>query len=241
MRSKRHKRKNSHVVLVTSDAADAVMTQFRIRPWILQTIIVVLCVTFGAVIGYVYYEADGRLQRAAQDASEIQQLELQNQELAERNAVLESQVARQEEQIQILSDTVNKKVQNETELSQQLERQSTPTEFPLNGSATMEETTEGDPMCIFTASSGTMVIAAASGTVMAVNDEPEYGHNVWVDHGNGYITIYRNQGDVKVKPGEMISQGTTIFLIDDENSKLGYQMMRDNEYSDPMEMLTISG
>ena len=241
MGSKRHKRKNSHVVLVTSDAADAGLTQFRIRPWILQTIIVILCVIFGAAIGYVYYETDDKLQQAAQDASVIRQLELQNQELAEQNAMLEGQVAKQQEQIQILSDTVNQKVQNETELSEQLERQSTPTEFPLNGSATMEEITEGNPMCVFTASSGTMVIAAASGTVMAVNDEPEYGHNVWVDHGNGYITIYRNQGEVKVKPGEVISQGTTIFLINDENSKLGYQMMRDSEYIDPMEMLTISG
>ena len=241
MGSKRHKRKNSHVVLVTSYAADAGLTQFRIRPWILQTIIVVLCVIFGAAIGYVYYETDDRLQRTAQDSFEIQQLEEQNQELAERNAMLESQVAAQEETIQILSDTVNQKVQNETELSEQLQRQSTPTEFPLNGSATMEEITEGDPMCVFTASSGTMVVATANGTVMAVNDEPEYGHNVWVDHGNGYITIYRNQGDVKVKQGEVITQGTTIFVIDNENSKLGYQMMRDNEYIDPMEMLTISG
>ena len=241
MGSKRHKRKNSHVVLVTSDAVDARLTQFRIRPWILQTIVVILCVIFGAAIGYVYYETDDRLQQTVHNDFKIQQLELQNQELAERNALLESQVAEQKEQIQILSDTVNQKVQNESELSEQLERQSTPTEFPLSGSATMEEVTEGDPMCVFTASSGTMVIATASGTVIAVNSEPEYGHNVWVDHGNGYITIYRNQGDVKVKQGEVISQGTTIYLIDEENSKLGYQMMRDNEYIDPMEMLTISG
>lgn len=241
MGSKRHKRKNSHVVLVTSDAVDAGLTQFRIRPWILQTIIVVLCVVIGAAIGYVVYETDDRLRQAAKTASEIEQLEAQNQELAERNAVLESQVAAQEEKIQILSDTVNQKVQNETALSEQLERQTTPTEFPLTGSATMEEVTEGDPMCVFTAASGTMAIATANGTVIAVNDDAEYGHNVWVDHGNGYITIYRNQGEVKVKQGEVITQGTTLFLMDEENNKLGYQMMRDNEYIDPMEMLTISG
>lgn len=241
MGSKRHKRKNSHVVLVTSDAVDAGLTQFRIRPWILQTIIVVLCVVIGAAIGYVVYETDDRLRQAAKTASEIEQLEAQNQELAERNAVLESQVAAQEEKIQILSDTVNQKVQNETALSEQLERQTTPTEFPLTGSATMEEITEGDPMCVFTAASGTMAIATANGTVIAVNDDAEYGHNVWVDHGNGYITIYRNQGEVKVKQGEVITQGTTLFLMDEENNKLGYQMMRDNEYIDPMEMLTISG
>ena len=241
MGRKRHRRKNNHVVLVTSEAVDAKLKQFRVRPWILQTIIVILCVLCGAVIGYVYYEADGRVQQNARSVSEIEQLEAQNQELAARNAELESQLAAQNEKIQILSDTVNQKVQSETELSQQLERQTTPTEFPLTGSATMEEITEGDPMCVFTAATGTMAIATANGTVIAVNDDAEYGHNVWVDHGNGYITIYRNQGDVMVKQGESVTQGATLFLIGEENNKLGYQMMRDNEYIDPTEMLTISG
>lgn len=241
MGRKRHKRKNSHVVLVTSDAVDAKLRQFRIRPWILQTVIVVFCILCGTAIGYLFYETDGRLQETTRSASEIQQLEAQNQELAARNAELETQLAAQSEKIQILSDTVNQKIQSETELSEQLERQTTPTEFPLTGSATMEEITEGDPMCVFTAASGTMAVATANGTVIAVNDDAEYGHNIWVDHGNGYITIYRNQGDAMVKQGETVKQGATLFLIGDENSKLGYQMMRDNEYIDPMEMLTING
>ena len=54
----RHKRKNSHVVIVTSDAADSGMKQFRIRPWILKAIIAVLCVVIGALIGYLVYEKD---------------------------------------------------------------------------------------------------------------------------------------------------------------------------------------
>ena len=241
MARKRHKRKNSHVVLVTSDAVDAKLKQFRIRPWILQTVIVIFCVLCGTAIGYLFYETEDRLQETTRSASEVQQLEVENQELAARNAELELQLAAQDEKIQILSDTVNQKVQSETELATQLERQSTPTEFPLTGSATMEEIAEGDPMCVFTAASGTMAVATANGTVIAVNDDAEYGHNIWVDHGNGYITIYRNQGDAMVKQGETVKQGATLFLIGEENNKLGYQMMRDNEYIDPMEMLTISG
>lgn len=228
-------------MLVTSDAVDAKLKQFRIRPWILQTIIVIFCVLCGTAIGYLFYETDDRLQETTRSASEIQQLEAENQELAARNAELELQLAAQNEKVQILSDTVNQKVQSETELTEQLERQTTPTEFPLTGSATMEEITEGDPMCIFTATSGTMAVATANGTVIAVNDDAEYGHNIWVDHGNGYITIYRNQGDAMVKQGETVKQGATLFLISDDNNKLGYQMMRDNEYIDPMEMLTING
>ena len=230
-----------HIVLVTSEAVDAKLKQFRIRPWILQTIMFFFCVVCGVVIGYTFYETDDRLQQNARADSEIQQLQEQNQVLEARNAELETQLAAQEEKIQILSDTVNQKVESEARLSEQLESQSMPTELPLTGRTNMEEITEGEPMCIFTASSGAMAIATANGTVIAVNDDAEYGHNVWVDHGNGYITIYRNQGDVKVNQGETVMQGATLFLIDEENNKLGYQMMKDNEYIDPMQLLTISG
>ena len=135
----------------------------------------------------------------------------ENKTLAEQNSKLEAQVTEQAEEIQILSDTVSQKVQSENELSATLEKQSLPTEFPLTGSASMEEVTEGDPMCIFHASVGTTVVAAASGTVMAVNDDETYGHSVWVDHGNGYITIYRNKGDATVNVRRFRSAGTTCL------------------------------
>lgn len=122
-----------------------------------------------------------------------------------------------------------------------LENQSLPTEFPLNGSASMQEVTEGDPMCLFTASEGTMVVATASGTVTAVNDDADYGHSVWIDHGNGYVTIYRNKGDVIVKQGDQVVQGTSLFLVTKDNTTLGYQMKKDDVFINPMEMLAISG
>ena len=105
----------------------------------------------------------------------------------------------------------------------------------------MEEASEGEPMCIFTAAGGAMVVATAAGTVTAVNDDSEYGHNIWVDHGNGYVTVYRNSGEIKVKQGETVTQGTTLFLVGEENNRLCYQMLKDGVYIDPMEMLAISG
>ncbi len=47
MGRQRHKRKNSHVVIVTSDSVDVGMKQFRIRPWVLQMIIFILCIIIG--------------------------------------------------------------------------------------------------------------------------------------------------------------------------------------------------
>lgn len=105
----------------------------------------------------------------------------------------------------------------------------------------MDGVTGEDLTLVFTASSGAMVVATASGTVIGVNDDTEYGHNVWIDHGNGYVTVYRNQGEVKVKQGETVTRGATLFLITEDSSKLGYQVRKDDVYVDPMDMLDISG
>ncbi len=237
MGRQRHKRKKHQIVLLASDAVNAGVEQIHYHPWRSWFVIMILCAVLGACAGYFYFVNGIREEMDRVISAQQEQFTALEQEKAE----LESQIVSLKETIRILSDTVNQKTQNENLLSEQLERQTTPTEFPLTGAATMEMATEGDPMCIFTATDGAMVVATAGGIVTAVNDDSEYGHNVWVDHGNGYVTVYRNSGEVKVKQGEMVMQGTTLFLIEDENSKLGYQMLKDGIYIDPMEMLAISG
>ena len=244
MQRKKHKRKMNHVVIVTSDAVDANVKQFRIRPWVLQLIILLLCVIIGVLIGVLVYEGqiwDAVSRSNTEKQETILALQEECQTLVDEKKALESQIAELNEEIQILSNTVNEKVQTENELKAQLEQQSLPTDFPLNGSASMEEITSGDPMCVFTASVGITVVATANGTVTAVNDDGEYGHNVWVDHGNGYVTVYRNQGDPTVKEGDSVVQGTTLFMIGEDNTKLGYQMLKDGVYISPMDMLAING
>lgn len=246
----RHKRKNSHVVIVTSDAADSRMKQFRIRPWLLQTIILILCVIIGALIGYFIYEKDiwaAELDQTMQQNEAIDVLEHEKEELEARIVTLNEdisdlneEISGLNEKIRILSETVSQQVEKEEQLSGQLEKRFLPTRLPISDRASMDNVTE-DLTCIFTAAAGSMVVATADGTVTVVSEDPEYGHNVWIDHGNGYTTIYRNQGEVKVKQGEAVTQGTTLFIITEESSKLGYQMMQDGAYVNPMDMLDISG
>lgn len=247
----RHKRKKSHVVIVTSDSVDAGVQQYRIRPWMLQMIIFVLSVVIGVLIGCLLYEKDvwaDKLQQTAAKQEIINALEQENRELEQEIADLNDQVlglnqniADQDERISILSAALERQVQNEETLTKEIEKLSLPTEFPLTEGATMTESTEGDPLCVFTAKQGSMVVATAKGTVMVVNDDLQYGHNVWIDHGNGYVTIYRNKGEAKVKQGETVMQGATLFLIEEGNRELGYQMMQNGVYIDPMDMLSISG
>ena len=53
--------------------------------------------------------------------------------------------------------------------------------------------------------------------------------------------IYRNKGDATVAAGDSVVQGTTLFVIGEDNADLGYQMQKDGSYINPIDMLAISG
>lgn len=237
MHKKKHKRKVSRVIIFTTDAVDAKMKQLKIRPWAGNIMMLVFCILIGSIIGYGVYQRNGRALLSAADTIEEKDMAI----LLEENIQLQSQVEVLEDKLDVLSQTVNQKAQDAQELEQMLLEQSMPTGFPLTGSASMEEFLEGDPLCVFTAEEDILVVATASGTVSSIEEDAEYGHKITVDHGNGYKTIYRNQGDTKVNIGDSVVKGTTLYIIGTENTRLGYQMMKDDAYINPMEVLSISG
>lgn len=249
MRRRKHKRIPQTVVLVTSDAPAAELKQMKISPWLLRLAVGALCIVIGLVVGYFVYEDriwDAAIAANQDKAVQIEELQEQNKalqaQMVANAAEYERKIDSLEDEIQLLSNSLNTTIKSEEVLSQQLEKQMTPTEFPLSGSASMEETTENDHvLCVFTAPVGTNVVATASGTVEAINDDVDYGHNIWINHGNGYVTIYRNKGDVQVKLGDSVVQGTTVFSIANDNAMLGYQIMLNGEYIDPMDILAING
>ena len=78
-------------------------------------------------------------------------------------------------------------------------------------------------------------------TVLSVDADTEYGTKIVVDHGNGYCSVYRNNGTALVKAGEELGKGYILFTIEEDNQKLGYQIMKDDAYIDPMSMIDING
>ena len=94
---------------------------------------------------------------------------------------------------------------------------------------------------MFEAASGNSVIAAGSGTVQTVTTDVKFGNMVTVDHGNGYISTYRNSGDPLVQEGAQIDKGDIIFVIGDDNTSLGFQIQQDSEYIDPEDLIEING
>ena len=59
---------------------------------------------------------------------------------------------------------------------------------------------------------GTPVKASAQGTVLAVDDYFFNGKTIFVDHGNGLITMYCHLDRFDVKTGETVSKGQRIGL-----------------------------
>ena len=94
---------------------------------------------------------------------------------------------------------------------------------------------------IFTAAAGINVIASGAGTVTAVGADVDYGNVITIDHGNGYVSHYRNGGDAMVKIGAEVTRGSILFVVGEDNTDTGYSISKDDTYVDPMEMIEING
>lgn len=237
MSKNRHKRKVSHILIYTTDAVDADMKQVRIHPWVLAGVTLIVCCVLGAVIGYAVYEGElwGRIREhdASQNAALIAAQD-------EKDA-LQEKIDEQDAKIEMLSITIQDQTQQIAELQAQIAEQSVPTDYPLTGSASMTVITDGDPMVEFTATEGSTVVAAGKGVVTAVEEDEVYGNRVVIDHGNGYVSIYRNKGESQVKAGDEVVSGTTLFMVTEDNRQLGYQIKENDVYIDPTTIIAIKG
>lgn len=237
MSKNRHKRKVSHILIYTTDAVDADTKQVRIHPWVLAGVTLIVCCVLGAVIGYAVYEGElwGRIREhdASQNAALIAAQD-------EKDA-LQEKIDEQDAKIEMLSITIQDQTQQIAELQAQIAEQSVPTDYPLTGSASMTVITDGDPMVEFTATEGSTVVATGKGVVTAVEEDEVYGNRVVIDHGNGYVSIYRNKGESQVKAGDEVASGTTLFMVTEDNRQLGYQIKENDVYIDPTTIIAIKG
>ena len=65
----------------------------------------------------------------------------------------------------------------------------------------------------FPANTGTDVVAAASGKVVAAGWHPQYGKIVEIDHGNGLVSVYAHASQVFVNEGDLVMRGQRIALV----------------------------
>lgn len=91
----------------------------------------------------------------------------------------------------------------------------------------------------------TDVIAAESGTVLFAGEDEETGLTVRIDHGNGYITHYCYNKELRVNAGETVAAGQTVALTGalNENGEphMEFRVTWNGDYIDPEDVLEIKG
>ncbi|GIM45683.1 hypothetical protein DNHGIG_12320 [Collibacillus ludicampi] len=91
------------------------------------------------------------------------------------------------------------------------------------------------------------VVAAASGKVTSVEDNPLLGKAVEITHDNGYVTYYASLAEVDVKEGDAVLQGQPIGksgnnkLEASQKNHLHFEVKKDGKNVDPMTVLPMRG
>ena len=71
------------------------------------------------------------------------------------------------------------------------------------------------------APSGSPILAAADGKVVAASYEATMGNYVMIDHGDGLYTIYMHASALYVSTGQEVSAGTQIAAVGSTGSSTG--------------------
>ncbi|MFC4077388.1 peptidoglycan DD-metalloendopeptidase family protein [Salinithrix halophila] len=87
------------------------------------------------------------------------------------------------------------------------------------------------------------VLAAMSGKVVRVEENPLTGNQVEIEHKDGLVTVYQSLADVSVKKGESVSQGEPIAKAGRNNFEkeagihLHFEVRKDGESVNPAKFL----
>ncbi|MCI8929799.1 MAG: peptidoglycan DD-metalloendopeptidase family protein [Lachnospiraceae bacterium] len=257
MKLKTRKSKKSYTVMIISDSARNQRKEFHINAGLAGTVMLGSFLLLVGVVCYVVYSVitlSDSLERFRLQADQIVKLQEEIEQLEAEAEGLKAEKEEMAEQINNLNDTVDQHAQVQQALAAEEEEAHIPRGFPLSGTAQLktEETADDDEEegmrahedrkeVIFAASEGINVIASGTGTVLSVDVDVDYGNVVSIDHGNGYISIYRNNGTPVVKAGNEITRGAILYVVGEDNAELGYSISKDDTYIEPMEMIEING
>jgi biotin carboxyl carrier protein len=223
--------------MLFADSKEGRIRQLGIGPAVIEflALVVIVVIAVLAVIGRMR----GNQIAALQNLNEVQAEQIAA--LEEENADLTSLREELTEKVTILSDTINQKVEDEEAAEEERAQAHMPVGFPMSASASLEEADTEEPMVKLNGTEGSSVIASGDGTVISITTDTNYLHCIKIDHDNGYISIYRNDGDAMVKEGDEVVRGAILYVIGEDNAELGYQVTYDERYIDPMDLINIDG
>ncbi len=267
--AKKRKIKKHYTVAVTSDFSGDTTKYYRARFNIFKVTFRVTALVVLVAVGltvFEFYELDRMESKlrvfrelVAEQEATIERLGAEKAELFSANEVLTDKVAKasiQEEQNQAeyeakhlptlfplsgSAQIVDLDSYLEEKRTEGLDEVAAFYEAILSSKKKDKDEGPVDPYVFFIWSDVTDVVAAGDGEVIAVTDDATFGKCVKIDHGNGYVTIYKSNGDVKVNVGDQVVQKAIIFISTGEDSFLEYQITKDDEFIDPMDVIVIDG
>jgi murein DD-endopeptidase MepM/ murein hydrolase activator NlpD len=87
------------------------------------------------------------------------------------------------------------------------------------------------------ATSGTPIPAAQAGVVIAAGPRGGYGNAIEVAHADGTTTLYAHASEVRVTPGEHVSEGETVGLVGQTGRSTGphlhLEVRKGGQFLDP--------
>ena len=253
---RKHRHKRHYTFMIISGDSDGSTKRLHLNHFRTQLL---AYTAFGIALVIICYIIYSSITINHLRSIELEQ-KTQIDELTNESATLEASNTELETKVQQLSAALNQRIEDEQISAEEAETLAIPTGFPLTGTASMtpavddpnetqvtkitednKDSVSGNPMVIFDSAAGNSVIASGSGTVQTVTTDVKLGNMVTIDHGNGYISIYRNSGDPLVTEGFAIDKGDIIFVITEDNTTLGYQIQQDEQYINPEELIEING
>lgn len=233
----RRRRKFNYTLMLFADSKDGHIRQMGIGPALVESLTVIVLATI-VILSIICYREAKRIDvleaETAGQQEEIARLTEENTDLVSLREELTDKVI-------ILSDTINQKVEEEEAMEQAYAQAHMPVGFPMSSSASLEEAKSENPMVKLNGAEGNSIIASADGTVASITTDSGYLHCIRIDHGNGYNSLYRNDGEAMVKEGDEVVRGAILYVIGEDNAELGYQITYDEKYIDPMELISIDG
>lgn len=246
------KPKHIRTVSVTSSKAESRVHSISMSNVTFWVLILAGCVMFGALLGVLFFESkqviditnEARLQQS--EAAKLQQeSEEKYNELLTQYEELSLEKAGLEEQIQVLSDTINQRGAEDEAAAVAEAELRIPSGFPVTGSVTVAEPPEEDnalEMAVYyEAAEDAVVVATAKGQVLSVRQNAYNYYEVQIDHGNGYVSVYTNAGFPLLAEEAEVIKGTPLFHIGEDNNLTKYQITKDGALIDVYDVMNIAG
>lgn len=212
------------------------------------TIVIAICILAGSVLGFLIFGSMELIQITNEKILQHQEyLDLKDQHAQLKYQYDELMLTNENltEQVQVLSDTINKRTLEDEAAALAEAEKRLPAGFPVTGSVTETDAPKDEPdsekAVFYKASENSTVVATGAGTVTSVRENAYGKHEISIDHGNEYVTLFVYEGYPLVEEGVEVLKGTPLFFVQDKDSLVKYQIYYQGELKEVYDVMNIAG